>query len=275
MGKLEVIKTGPLATIQDKGRFGFRRYGIPQSGAMDWESMQRANSLVRNDLKYPVVEFALMGLTLKAFEPSVIGVVGASCKLNGVLQQKETLALKAGDVVEISPPNKVYAYVGIKGLLEANKEFNSYSTYLMAGFGGHEGRALQKGDTLVSNVQKEFSTDGVEITNGGSSIRFTRGPEWAFLNTPLNKQTFSVDPSSNRMGIRLNGQPLKCSISEISSSAVIPGTIQLPASGQPIILMNDCQTTGGYPRIGNVLTEDLGKLAQIKPGQNLSLHEIE
>ena len=102
-------------------------------------------------------------------------------------------------------------------------------------------------------------------------IQMMKGPEWDVLKELPSSKPFKIDPSSDRMGIRLAGEKLEANFREIASSAVVPGTIQLPHDRQPIILMNDCQTTGGYPRIGKVLDEDLGKLAQIKPGRRLSL----
>ena len=98
-----------------------------------------------------------------------------------------------------------------------------------------------------------------------------KGPEWGTLKELPRFKTFQIDPSSDRMGIRLTGATLECDYHEIASSAVIPGVIQLPADGHPIVLMNDCQTTGGYPRIGKVREEELGKLAQLRPGQSIQL----
>lgn len=266
MGKLKVIKTGPLATIQDKGRFGFRQYGIPQSGAMDIDSMKMVNSLVGNREDDPVIEFALAGMKLEAMEDTTAGLFGCGAKVNGQIISDLIVHLNRGDVLELLPPKAVYAYLSIGGLLKAKKDFGSYSTYVLGGFGGMDGRALKAGDILETNGKTSGSSIDQaqkEVSNVLKPIRIMKGPEWGWLKESVENKTFSIDASSNRMGIRLAGSTLQCDGSEIASSAVIPGTIQLPAGGHPIVLMNDCQTTGGYPRIGKVLDEDLGRLAQI------------
>ncbi len=273
MGKLKVIKTGPLTTIQDFGRFGFRRYGIPQSGAMDRDWMIAANRLAGNPGDYPVIEFAMMGMTLEVQEETILSVVGASMKIHQKTTTISRFKLQKGNVVEVSKPTHVYAYLAIGGSLEAQKDFESYSTYTRAGFGGMEGRALQKGDVLITDDNGMGESDSALITPGPESelteIRIMKGPEWNVLKELPDSKTFEIDCSSDRMGIRLTGTRLEAIFQEIASSAVVPGTIQLCPDGSPIVLMNDCQTTGGYPRIGKVRGEDMRKLAQLTPGKQL------
>ena len=272
MGRLKVIKAGPLATIQDFGRFGSRRYGVPQAGAMDRESMIAANQLVGNEAHFPVVELAIKGMVLETIEETKISVVGASIMVNDEPCHENHFLLKKGDSLEVSAPNNVYGYLGIGGVLQAKEDFGSVSTYLLAGFGGIEGKVLKAGDELITqrtpgkSVSKELPD---RVRNDSTVIRIMKGPEWDYLKELPDSKTYVVDPTSNRMGIRLNGT-IESDYREISSSAVIPGTIQLPADGQPIVLMNDCQTTGGYPRIGKVIDEDLGKLAQVRSGLQVS-----
>ncbi|MEQ8626223.1 biotin-dependent carboxyltransferase family protein [Ekhidna sp.] len=277
MGRLSVIKTGPIATVQDFGRFGYRRYGIPQSGAMDRQMMIAANQFVGNPENFPVIEFALMGMELEALEETVISVVGASLKVNGQVKGK-CEKVSVGDKVSVSSPMFVYGYLGMGGSIQAKEDFGSVSTYERAGFGGMDGRRLQTGDVLVSNGEGEISVQ-VDIPTRENAelvtIRIMKGPEWNLLKELPSFESFQVDGSSDRMGIRLTGARLACDYQEIASSAVIPGTIQLPADGQPIILMNDCQTTGGYPRIGKVFVEDLGRLAQMKPGKKVRMVRVE
>ena len=276
MGKLKVIKTGPLATIQDYGRFGYRRYGIPQSGAMDKEWMIAANQLIGNPDNHPAVEFAMMGLKLEVKENATISVVGATFKVNGEKQNQKAMMLNKGDLLEVSSPDHVYGYIGMEGQIQAKEDFGSFSTYLVAGFGGMEGRALRVGDELISDkseVQiREIHTlerDDQDIV----VIRMMKGPEWGVLKELPCEKPFKVDVSSDRMGIRLTDASLDCDYKEIASSAVVPGTIQLPSNGQPIVLMNDCQTTGGYPRIGKVIEEDMGKLVQVRRGRKIMIIE--
>ncbi len=281
MGKLKVIKAGALSTIQDKGRFGFRQYGIPQSGAMDIKSMKNANQLVSNKSDWPVIETAIQGIELVALEETVVAVTGATVTIqvnNRQVAMNASNHLQAGDFLCISKPMEgVYSYLGISGRLEANEDFGSNSTYVMAGFGGIEGRVLKQGDILqtqnapvfkASSIQTESKTNEIEI------IHIIKGPEWKLLKDLPERTIFQIDPSSNRMGIRLLGDPLNIEGEEILSSAVIPGTVQLPPNGIPIILMNDCQTTGGYPRIGKVIDEDLGRLAQLNPMRKVRLRLV-
>lgn len=261
-----------MATIQDFGRFGYRRYGIPQSGAMDRERMSFANHLVGNPDHYPVMEFAMQGMKLEAVEKTSLSVVGAALKVNGDPVQDSCLILNQGDVLEISSPDRVYGYLAMGGKIDAKEDFGSVSTFLMAGFGGIDGRSLKAGDILHSEqgqmeIHKKSFSDG----EGEHPVKISimKGPEWHVLRELPDTKIFQIDPSSNRMGIRLTSNRLENDSKEIASSAVVPGTIQLPPNGQPIVLMNDCQTTGGYPRIGKVVEADMGKLAQIRPGESV------
>ncbi len=281
MGKLKVLSVGALSTIQDEGRFGYRQFGIPQSGAMDISAMQNANHLVSNNPEWPVIETAIQGMKLEAIDETIISVTGAvvTLKINEhQVPMNASHQLQQGDILTISKPmGGVYFYLGIGGQLRANKDFGSYSTYIMAGFGGMEGRALKKGDILETQGGKPFKKHVIKQGTKPSmteTIRIMKGPEWKLLKDLPERTIFQVDPSSNRMGIRLIGDPLGIDGKEILSSAVIPGTIQLPPNGIPIVLMNDCQTTGGYPRIGKVVNEDMGRLSQLNPMHKLRLKII-
>jgi len=269
MGRLKITKSGPIASVQDVGRFGYRKYGIPQSGAMDREWMTAVNQMVSNPHNYPVIEFAISGISFEAMEETTIAVVGAEFWVNDESVLRATKVVK-GDNIRVSRPDQVYAYVSIGGLIEAKEDFDSFSTYPLAGFGGIEGRNLKAGDeiqTLGSPMPNPDYPIVDRRTDGVNEIRIIQGPEWGSLKELPRLETFQVASYSNRMGIRLEGAKLDCDYQEIASSAVVPGTIQLPPDGQPIILMNDCQTTGGYPRIGKVRDEELGELAQLRPGQ--------
>ena len=151
MGKLKVVRVGPLTTVQDFGRFGYRRFGIPQSGAMDREFMIAANRLVGNAESYPLVEFAMAGMTFEVMKESTVAVVGADCHVDGRPVNEGSVSLKPGNVMEISAPHSVYGYLAIGGRLKAREDFGSVSTYILAGFGGIEGRALRVGDVLTTS----------------------------------------------------------------------------------------------------------------------------
>ena len=273
MGKLKVLKTSPLATVQDFGRFGYRRYGIPHCGAMDRVSMIHANTLVGNSEASAVLEYELAGMSFEVLDEIQVSLVGADMLVDDQLFGPKA-RVKKGSVLHLSKPKQNYAYLAIAGSLRAKIDFESYATDTKAGFGGIEGRTLKKGDVL--HVDGSSPTDPqespfVRAHEDITSIRIMKGPEWGTLKELPSTRTYQIDSSSDRMGIRLAGDPLEAEYQEISSSAVVPGTIQLPPNGIPIILMNDCQTTGGYPRIGKVLDSELGKLAQIKPGKSLRL----
>ena len=283
MGALKIKRAGALSTIQDQGRFGFRQFGIPQSGAMDLQAMHNANFLVGNDPGWPVIETAMQGLEFEATKKTIIGICGAqvSVNINGQsVQMNQSFALKEGDIVVISAPQKgVYSYLAIAGKIKATEDFGSTSTYLLAGFGGIDGRALKAGDLLESSGESKFENRSAKDTDDSAeeikTIRMIKGPEWKLLKDLPDRMTFQINPSSNRMGVRLEGSALAVDGKEIVSSAVIPGTVQLPFNGLPIVLMNDCQTTGGYPRIGKVIDADLGKLAQLRAGQKLKFETVE
>ncbi len=276
MGKLKVIKTGPAASIQDFGRFGVRRYGIPQSGAMDIDMMILANRVLGNKEDFPVIEFAMMGSKMEALEESTVSVVGAESVLNGKKMSNGSFLMMPGDQLEVSAPTAVYGYIALAGRIQSKIDFESSSTYPPAKFGGINGASLKAGDILESKgarrSKREYDHPVIQ-PKPDLEITIMKGPEWEYLKELPSSKTFVIDSSSNRMGIRLIGE-LQCDYREIKSSAVVPGIIQLPPNGQPIVLMNDCQTTGGYPRIAKVINEDLGKLAQVKVGHKISFKTI-
>lgn len=283
MGKLMIQHAGALASVQDKGRFGYRRYGVPQSGAMDVQAMVQANWLVENEPSFPVIENALHRLSLVAEKPTTVGLTGALAEVtinSNKVKMYQTHKMKPGDILSVSTPMKgVFTYIAIGGQLIAKKDFGSYSTYPLAGLGGLNGTPLKPNDKLIAPHSIPFKKRHIKepkIPKFSSQqvIRFMTGPEYPHLLTPLENPLFHIDPSSNRIGIRLNGETLMTSKKEILSSAVLPGTIQLPANGKPIILMNDAQTTGGYPRIGKVIDADIGRLAQIRHGQTVRFRQV-
>lgn len=283
MGKLIITKVGLQATIQDEGRFGYRQYGIPQSGAMDLEALHHANLLLGNQKGFPAIEIAMQGISLKALEDTLISVTGAEVNITIEGRKVETNtahSLQKGEILNISRTSAgVYYYIGIAGKIRANKEFESYSTYTMAKLGGIDGEVLKEADILETDPamrkQPAKAVDPNKVTAEIQEIRILKGPEWRMLKDLPDQQIFQIHPSSNRMGIRLNGRPLGIDGLGIASSAVVPGTIQLPSNGLPIILMNDCQTTGGYPRIGKVIDKDLGKLSQVRPGSQIRFRVLD
>jgi antagonist of KipI len=284
--RIEVIQPGWQTTIQDGGRPGFRRYGIPISGAMDKVSFRWANLLAGNPPGFPVLEGLFKGGSFR-FDTAVrIGVAGpgASAYVNKrPIDVSLPVYLSSGDTLRFESRRKgVYVYLAIQGMPDVSRWLDSYSTYLPAEKGGFEGRRLQKGDCLS---WKKISHETVLANLSDKThlrpdfkekpvIHFLPGPEWHWLG-PLaqgrfQQHPFQVSPRSDRMGIRLDGRiRLARECPEILSSATFPGTIQWPPGGKPIILLNDGQTTGGYPRVGKVLEADLDRLTQKRPGEKV------
>ena len=279
MGKLKVVEAKMLATIQDLGRFGYRQFGIPQSGAMDPSALNQANLVVGNPKNYPGIEISLQGISFEAIEKSVIAVSGATAilKINGNQEEMyQTYELKKGDELTISAPKKgVYTYLGIGGKLLGQYDFGSISTYMLAGFGGLRGKPIQTGDVLFTEGGSAFTPRSIKSDDvSGGPIRFVCGPESHMMQGALDKSQFKIGRDSNRIGVLLEGSPISASVKDITSSAVIPGTVQLLPNGLPLVLMNDCQTTGGYPRIGKVVNADLGRLAQKRPGESIIFRQV-
>lgn len=278
---MQIIKSGLLTTIQDNGRYGYRHLGIPQSGAMDNRAQGHANWLVGNPPDAPILECSFYGGIFRFEQHQIIAITGAD--MNAQLNDRPcemycSLEVQPHDTLTFAYAHKgARTYVAIQGLPDIEQVMKSYSTYVSGGFGGFQGRALQIGDTLIwkNEIPKNPNRILAEYLRPHFStkkniIRMVHGPEWEYLSTAsqqaFEKAAYQIHTDSNRMGIRLVGKPLKLKEKfSMISSATLPGTVQLPANGQPIILMHDGQTTGGYPRIGKVIEADLGRLAQIPP----------
>ena len=275
--KLEVLHPGFSTTIQDSGRINGLAYGIPKGGAMDMNLMCFANQLVGNAITNPVLEFTLQGGTYKFTDDSVIAVTGRGyAKLNSdKIELNSRIVVNKGDVLNVNSGIKGrYSYLSIQGRIEAEEFWGSYSTYELAKKGGYNGRKLEKGDVL--SVKRGIENKSVSISrvlnSKKSVIRIVKAPEFDdFPDKDINKiikESFTVSLHSNRMGYRLNECVLEgTKTGNIISSGCIPGTIQVPSSGAPIVLMADSPTTGGYPRIGVIHPEDLGDFAQKLPGE--------
>ena len=287
--KVHIADPGLFTTIQDKGRPYLRKYGIPVSGAMDWAAYQFANHLVGNKNTSPVLECTLKGGSFKFDSRAVIAITGADmqAKINHVLcPTNESLLIQPGDTLEMGYARRgCRAYLAIQGDWELEKVFDSYSTYTLAGFGGLHGRALQKGDCIQWNgtaryQHREIPKELIPYYSNRVKLRVLKGPEWDWLSQADKEMflssEFIVQNQSDRMGIRLEGESvLSTESGQIISSATVPGTIQLTTSGQPIILMKDGQTTGGYPRIATVIESELSRLSQIPPGSKIQFKLVD
>ena len=297
--KIIVKKGGPLTTLQDTGRYGFQKYGVLVSGAMDLFSLKLGNILVGNKESEGALEMTMSGPFLKLPAGLVFALTGADLgaklggkpvPLNRAVYVKEDSALSFGFAAK-----GARGYLTVAGGFAVPEVMNSKSTYLRAKIGGvggaplADGTELETGDLTAEQEKlaaalaglggKPFSTlgwsVGTESLFAGEPIRVTQGlqADW-FSNATLHaffRSGYTITAQSDRMGYRLSGTPLpyKDSSLEMISEPVTFGSIQVPADGNPIILMADRQTTGGYAKIGQVIQADLSRLAQMKPGQTI------
>lgn len=284
---IEIIKPGFYTLIQDIGRNEYQEYGMPVAGVMDRDSYRLANYLVENTFGEAVLEITMTGPEILFLEETEIGITGAdmSPMINGApIEMYTTILVSKGDVLSFGKlKNGFRSYLSINGGFEVDKKMNSRSTYAYAGVGGFYGRALEIGDAIPVGVRgsvqlkkvpellfiKPFST---------TSIRVIQGPEFEVLKLGEDSCFFSteycIENNSNRMGFRLKGRSIAHDAKEMLSTGIVNGTIQLPPEGMPIVLLADAQTTGGYPRIANVIQSDLPLLAQLKPGDKLRFRKV-
>lgn len=293
---LQIIKSGLLDTIQDQGRFGYQHLGINPGGAMDSFSAQAGNALLGKDLNSPVIEIHFPSPVILFEKETIICITGAN--FSPAINQKkipidQPIAINKNSVLQFEKKEcGARCYLALLHEFELDKWLNSYSTNLVAGAGGFKGRALKKGDILhfKNNLEckylaeeKDFAllpwkTIRTEIPN--QEVKFIKGPEWDWLTADAIKifieSDYKISNNSDRMGYHLNGKSLKLkNDKQLISSGVTFGTIQLLPNGQLIILMADHQTTGGYPRVAQVITADLPILAQRNPGDEIKFYEVE
>ena len=290
MKAVRVINPGLMTTVQDLGRTGYQQFGVPEAGAMDRLALVLANMLVGNDWGEGALEVTASGPTLEFLNHTAFAVTGAdiSPALNGVpISNYETIYGAKGDVLSFgSLKSGARAYIAFHGGLDVPKVMNSSSTYLRGKFGGLEGRSLRAGDELKVKGEKiryfglrKITSEIIPVYTNHYTARVILGTEeegfWDEAIETFLKSTYTVTNQWDRMGIRLKGTAIAHKKSaDILSSGITLGTIQVPSSGEPIIMLADRQTTGGYTRIGNVISVDIPYLAQLKPGDRLSFEKI-
>jgi antagonist of KipI len=279
MASLTVIRPGMLTTVQDLGRWGHQSAGVPVAGPMDAYAHRYANRLVGNPDNAAALEVTLLGPELQADAPTVCVVTGAIFELavDGTpVAMNVPFAVPAGARLRFG--NRLAgarAALAASGGFALPAVFGSRATSLVSRMGPFGGRALKAGDVLpVGTTERRMPTGGgwpLALPEGGCRLRVLMGPHDA-LFTPAARETFLtsrfvVTPQSNRMGYRLEGAPLThIASADILSDATPIGSLQVPASGQPILLMADRQTTGGYPKMATVITADLPRAGQLAPG---------
>lgn len=288
----EIIDPGILTTIQDVGRFGFSQFGVPPSGAVDSFSLRVGNLLVGNDEGEAGLETTIMGLKLKALREVVIAITGGNLSplLNGEpLELWRSHLLVEGDILTFKGVRAgCRAYLAIGGGIAVPKIMGSKSTFLSGKFGGLEGRALKKGDVLctedipapLDRIGIRFPSDWIPPLAKEAFLKVVLGPQDHHF-TKLGLQTFQsssyqVTPNSDRMGIRLEGPKIerRSRVEEsIISESLVPGNVQVPGDGKPLIILNE-SVTGGYTKIATVISADLPKTAQLKPGDRARFEPV-
>ncbi|PVZ12488.1 MULTISPECIES: biotin-dependent carboxyltransferase family protein [unclassified Pseudomonas] len=279
---LHVIRPGLSSTFQDLGRSGFQHLGVPANGAMDSDAHTLANVLVGNTAAEATLEVLLQGPTLRFQVGTVIALAGADlgAQLDGhPLPPLRAVRVRPGAVLAFGRRRwGARAYLAVRGGYLLTPTLGSLSTNSRAGYGGYAGRALQAGDviSICSSFANPPRVDasGWEGQGGNAPIRVMPGREWHLFSTSARQQlqgsAYRIGNDSERMGYRLCGQALALhNPVDLLSEAVSFGTVQVPPNGQPIVLMADRQTTGGYPRIAQVISVDLPRLAQKLPGDTL------
>ncbi len=283
-----IIKPGMQTSIQDGGRPGFMHKGISRSGAMDPFAMAASNWLVGNPLDNPVLETTLVGPVLEFTQGLTIGICGANFELslnNNPVPMNKTLNVQKGDVLSFGKRIAgARAYLACAGEWNLPRFFNSYSTNIMGGFGGLKGRALRKDDNLDiqgrdTDINREIPAHRIMKYSGRYVMRCLPCVETEqFSPSHMEQffsQTYSVSSESNRMGIRLTGNALEeLTLPEMISSGLVPGSIQIPPSGLPILSSVDGQTLGGYPRIAGVISADLHLMGQLVAGDKLRFVKV-
>lgn len=286
MPKVEIINLIGLASIQDIGRPQYRRYGIPVSGFMDHYSAKGANKWIGKESGSPLIELIGGAIKLKFDHDTMVAITGAEAAVKVGLKEYKTptrIHIQTGEVLEIGSPVRGFiTYLAFENDLNLQQHFGSCSTLVQAKLGGIDGKNLKKGDVLSftgkytleqqTNYRSRYYSDSI-------SLRCHTGPEYHYLDNKsaerFFRESFKLTHQISRIGYRLAGDPLVCQSKSFSSRLVMRGTVQLPPDGQPIILMSDAQTTGGYPRIGQIIAPDLDLLAQMKPGATIRFQNIE
>lgn len=294
--KVTVIRSGFLTSVQDLGRIGFREFGVSPGGALDQHALRVANLLVDNDASDAGLEITLGGLRMKFDDERAISWCGGAFDVrlgSTSLPSGHVALVRTSEELIFKPPKLgCRSWLAISGGIDVPIVLGSRSTDLRANFGGLDGRALCDRDelplgkkpcsaTAAGNRISPWSAPVGWTTTAKENpvLRIVRGANWNSFNDAaiqrFAREIFVVSPDSDRMGARLNGPELKRNDNvDLVSEAVAPGTIQVPPNGKPIILLGDCQTIGGYPKIAHVITVDLPIAAQLCAGSTVRFHEI-
>ena len=285
----EIIRAGINTTFQDQGRKNLYHIGIPFSGAMDNRNYLLVNKLVGNKLNYPVIEFAYQGPLLKYHGDKVnIAITG---DVNFKIKRKkitidgkcyQTFNIQNGDEIDIISTNKsVYGYLGIGGEIDLKYQWSSCSINTKANIGANDGKKFEANQKInISKIYRNLNNNLDYMNTKIENIRIIKGTNFDYFSKKGKKlfleQEFNVSKLSDRMGMRLEGKKIENIVdTNIRSEGLIKGVIQVPADGNPIIMLSDHGTIGGYPKIGVVISADYDKLVQLTPGSTIKFQEVD
>ena len=294
--RISVTRSGPRATVQDLGRRGIQRYGVSVSGVLDEEAAILGNRLVGNEYDAAVLECTFGGVALRFEFDARVAVTGAVADVGvmGIPQPMwTTLLVPAGGTLEIGAATVgTHVYIAVAGGIDVPKVLGSRSTHLGTKMGGFRGRALAEGDELVCGPVSDgkgrpragttVTTDfDIGYVGSGAPIRAIAGPQYDSFSEQGHAtfwgSTFRVSTVSDRQGSRLEGPRVEAKDGkhDIISEAAYFGAVQVPSDGQPIVLLADRQSTGGYAKIASVILADLGRMAQLPPGAEVQFEEVD
>ena len=290
MNRFEIIRAGINTTFQDDGRNHLYHIGIPLSGVMDKRNYILANSLVGNKIDKPVIEFAYQGPLIK-YKGDRINIVITGDVIFKLIKKEieiegncyENYFIEDGDQIDIISTNKsVYGYLAVGGEFDLKFQWGSCSTNTKANVGSNDGKKLQNDQKInISNINSNPLKKKLDYINTRiEKIRVIKGTNFNYFSDEGKKiffeKEFIVSKLSDRMGMRLEGQRIENIVdTNIRSEGLIKGVIQIPADGNPIIMLSDHGTIGGYPKIGVVISADYDKLVQLSPGSKIKFQEIE
>tara|TARA_Y100000741_G_scaffold43775_1_gene30353 strand:- start:982 stop:1926 length:945 start_codon:yes stop_codon:yes gene_type:complete len=285
----EILRAGINTTFQDKGRNNLYHMGIPFSGAMDNRNYLLANKLAGNQLDLPVVEFAYQGPHLKFYGHQINIVVTGDVVFKVIKKDREidgncyeTYQLEKEDEINILSTNKsVYGYMAISGELDLKLQWGSCSINTKANIGSNNGKKLDSGQKInISKINQNLEKKKIDYKNSKiENIRIIKGTNFDYFSEKGKKdfleKKFTVSKLSDRMGMRLEGEKIENIVNtNIKSEGLLKGVIQVPADGNPIIMLSDHGTIGGYPKIAVVASVDYDRLVQISPGSKIKFKEI-
>jgi len=289
LATIQVQAPGLLTTVQDLGREGFGPMGVSPSGAADAISLRIGNRLLSNAEGAAGLEMTLLGGTFVFPDGGILALTGSDfgATFDGKpIELWTSFEVRAGQALRLGPTRSgARCYLCVRGGIEVTPFLGSASTHILSGLGGHKGRALRKGDVLKIGEtngayrRRTVAADALERISSRKVLRVTPGPQSDWFPEPARQifyaSTYRVAEESNRMGFRSEGAPIPAPPGgEMISEGVALGAVQVPEGGQPIILFVEQQTTGGYPKIANVISADFHSLGQLRPRDEIRFERV-